>query len=96
MTPVSRFPGVPMVLAVMHDPELAYEEIEQRIESLGTSHLREIGLWDRFQPEDSDRIKTTLAMWYQSDDRSLTQDEVAEEHETLKKKVGENLPVEVV
>lgn len=94
MTPVSRFPGVPMALALVHDPDLAYETIVESVRSTGTSHLREIGLWDRFQPKDSDRVKTTLAMWYQADDRSLTQDEVAELHEKLSRKVTEALPVE--
>ncbi|MDX1582389.1 MAG: phenylalanine--tRNA ligase subunit beta, partial [Thermoanaerobaculia bacterium] len=95
MTPVSRFPGVPMVLALMHDAELAYEDLEKEIESLEVANLREVGLWDRFQPKESDRIKTTLAMWYQADERSLTQEEVTEEHEKLSKEIIERLPVEL-
>ena len=94
MTPVSRYPGVPMALAMMHDPDLAYETIETMIRSSGTPHLREIGLWDRFQPKEGNRVKTTLAMWYQADDRSLTQDEVSEIHEELTRKVMQSLNVE--
>ncbi len=94
MTPVSRYPGVPMALALLHDPDLAFETIDQTIRSTATPNLREIGLWDRFQPKDSDRVKTTLAMWYQSDDRSLTQEEVSSLHEELSKKVMAALPVE--
>lgn len=93
MTPVSRFPGVPMALALVHDPDLAYETIDEMVRSTDTPHLREIGLWDRFQPKGSDRVKTTLAMWYQADDRSLTQEEVAKLHDELSRKVTEALPV---
>lgn len=96
MVPVSRYPGVPMVLALIHDPDLAYETLERTIETLEAPNLREIGLWDRFQPKGSERIKTTLAMWYQAEDRSLTQEEVTDQHETLKKKITERLPVELV
>lgn len=95
MSPVSRYPGVPMALALMHGPELAYETLSETIRSFDTPHLRELGLWDRFHPKQSDRIKTTLAMWYQAEDRSLTQDEVSELHETLTRKIVDALPVEL-
>jgi phenylalanyl-tRNA synthetase beta chain len=96
MTPVSRYPGVPMVAAFVHGPELAWEELHGKAASFDTPHLREVGLWDRFQPEESDTIKTTLAMWYQSEDRSLTQEEIAQIHQELTRKITEALPVEPV
>jgi phenylalanyl-tRNA synthetase beta chain len=96
MTPVSRYPGVPMVAAFTHGPELAYEDLQRKATSFDTPHLREVGLWDRFQPEGSETIKTTLAMWYQSEDRSLTQEEVAQIHQELTRKITDSLPAESV
>jgi phenylalanyl-tRNA synthetase beta chain len=96
MTPVSKYPGVPMVAAFVHAPELPWEELQRKAMSFDTPHLREVGLWDRFQPEESDAIKTTLAMWYQSEERSLTQEEIAQVHQELTRKITEALPVESV
>jgi phenylalanyl-tRNA synthetase beta chain len=97
MSPVSRYPGVPMVLSLLHEPSLPYGEIVEKIRQLNVPYLEDVGLWDRFVPDsvDADEVKTTLAMWYQAFDRSLTQDEVSELHRALGAKVGELLPVRI-
>ena len=59
-------------------------------------HLHEVGLRDRFLPENESTIKTTLGMWYQAFDRSLTQDEVAQIHQNVASRVAEILPVKVL
>ncbi|MGA7616867.1 MAG: phenylalanine--tRNA ligase subunit beta, partial [Thermoanaerobaculia bacterium] len=97
MSGVSRFPGVPMVLGLMHERSLDYGAIVRAVESLDVPNLREVGLWDRFVPEGSEgEVKTTLGMWYQAFDRSLTQEEVAEIHRGVAEKVSKLLPVRVV
>lgn len=94
MAPVARFPGVPMILAMTHGRDLAYERIVAAIRSLDVPHLQEVGLRDRFVPEAGpDTIKTTLGMWYQAFDRSLTQEEVSEAHQSLASRIAAMLPV---
>ena len=96
MKPVSRFPGVPMVLAMMHAPDLRYETIIDSIRSLEVPYLETVGLWDRFVPPGGDEIKTALGMWYQAPDRSLTQEEVAELQARIARSLGETLPVRIL
>ncbi len=97
MAPVSRFPGVPMVLGVTHGRELEYQRLAETIRSLNVPHLQQVGLRDRFVPEGEENVvKTTLGMWYQAFDRSLTQEEVAQWHQQLAARVAELLPVKVL
>jgi phenylalanyl-tRNA synthetase beta chain len=97
MAPVARFPGVPMILAITHAPTLEYRRIAETIESFEVPYLHEIGLRDRFSPEgEEDVVKTTLGMWYQAFDRSLTQEEVAQLHKQLASRVADLLPVKVI
>jgi len=95
MAPVARFPGVPMILAVTHGRDLAYQRIIDAIRSFEVPHLHDVGLRDRFTPDD-DTIKTTLGMWYQAFDRSLTQDEVAALQQQLASRLAAMLPVKVL
>jgi phenylalanyl-tRNA synthetase beta chain len=97
MTPVARFPGVPMILALTHGRDLAYQRIVDAIRSFAVPHLHEVGLRDRFIPAESDDIiKTTLGMWYQAFDRSLTQDEIAAHHHQLATRLAAMLPVKLL
>lgn len=97
MAPVSRFPGVPMILALTHGRDLEYQRIVDTIHSFDVPSLHEVGLRDRFVPEGSeDVIKTTLGMWYQAFDRSLTQEEVAGYHHRLASRLSAMLPVKLL
>jgi phenylalanyl-tRNA synthetase beta chain len=96
MEAVSRYPGVPMVIAMMHAPELPFQTIVEKIRSLEVPHLTEVGLWDRFVPEGGEQVKTALGMWYQAFDRSLTQEEIAESHALIAKRLAELLPVTIL
>jgi phenylalanyl-tRNA synthetase beta chain len=96
MTDVARFPGVPMILAMTHGRDLEYQRIIDAIRKLDVPFLHEVGLRDRFTPESEDTIKTTLGMWYQAFDRSLTQDEVSHIHQSVASRVAELLPVKVL
>lgn len=97
MKVISRYPGVPMVLPLLHRRELSYQEILEKVRSLEIPYLDEIGIWDRFAggADGGDEIKTALGLWYQAPDRSLTQEEVLELHARLVAKIGELLPVKV-
>ena len=97
MAPVARFPGVPMILAMTHRRDLDYGRIVATIRSFGVPHLHDVGLRDRFTPEnDPDSVKTTLGMWYQAFDRSLTQEEVQEAHQNVAKRLAAMLPVQIL
>ena len=95
MAPVTRFPGVPMILALTHARDLQYQRIVDTIRSFDVPHLHEVGLRDRFAPDEM-TIKTTLGMWYQAFDRSLTQDEVAALQQQLASRLTAMLPVKVL
>jgi phenylalanyl-tRNA synthetase beta subunit len=97
MAPVARFPGVPMILALTHGRDLEYQRIVDSIRSFDVPYLHEVGLRDRFVPAESDDvIKTTLGMWYQAFDRSLTQDEIAAHHHQLATRLADLLPVKLL
>jgi phenylalanyl-tRNA synthetase beta chain len=97
ITQVARFPGVPMILAMTHSPDLAYQQVIDTIRSLNVPNLHEVGLRDRFVPEgEAGVVKTTLGMWYQAFDRSLTQEEVGQAHQGLAARVASMLPVTLI
>ncbi|HEX7421083.1 MAG TPA: phenylalanine--tRNA ligase subunit beta [Thermoanaerobaculia bacterium] len=97
MSPVARFPGIPMIMALTHRRDLEYERLVATIRSLNVPFLHEIGLRDRFVPDgEENTIKTTLGMWYQAFDRSLTQDEVGALHQQLAARVADLLPVKLL
>ncbi len=96
MVAVARFPGVPMILALTHAPDLQYQRLIETIQSFQIPYLHEVGLRDRFVPEGSDVVKTTLGMWYQAFDRSLTQEEVAALQQQLASRLVAALPVRLV
>jgi phenylalanyl-tRNA synthetase beta chain len=96
MAPVARFPGVPMILAVTHAPDVEYQRLIDTIRAFDVPYLHEVGLRDRFVPEGSDVVKTTLGMWYQAFDRSLTQEEVAVLQQQVAQRLTSALPVKLV
>jgi len=97
MAPVARFPGVPMILALTHARDVEYQRIIDTIRSFDVPHLHEVGLRDRFVPEGTDDIiKTTLGMWYQAFDRSLTQEEVTGLQQNLASRLADALPVKLL
>jgi phenylalanyl-tRNA synthetase beta chain len=95
MAPVARFPGVPMILAITHGRELEYQRVVDTIRSFEIQYLHDVGLRDRFEPE-AGTIKTTLGMWFQAFDRSLTQDEVNALQQQLASRLAAMLPVKVL
>ncbi|HVS30017.1 MAG TPA: phenylalanine--tRNA ligase subunit beta [Thermoanaerobaculia bacterium] len=97
MAPVAHFPGIPMILAITHSRDLQYQRLLDTIRELEVPYLHEVGLRDRFTPEDDESlVKTTLGMWYQAFDRSLTQEEVGEAHQRLASRVADLLPVKIL
>ena len=75
--------------------DLQYQRIVDAIRSFQVPYLHDVGLRDRFVP-DHETIKTTLGMWYQAFDRSLTQEEVAALQTQLASRLAAMLPVKVL
>src|SRR5437867_7756815 len=96
MVHVARFPGVPMILAFTHGHDLEYQRLVDTIRSLNVPYLHQVGLRDRFVPEGGEVVKTTLGMWYQAFDRSLTQEEVAALQQQLASRLSATLPVKLL
>ncbi|HET7711555.1 MAG TPA: hypothetical protein VFL80_06460, partial [Thermoanaerobaculia bacterium] len=96
MAPVARFPGVPMILAVMHAHDLEYQRIVEAIWKFDVPFLHEVGLRDRYAAPGETSVKTTLGMWYQAFDRSLTQQEVSDVHRRLAARLSSALPLKVL
>jgi phenylalanyl-tRNA synthetase beta chain len=96
MSEVARYPGIPMVLGVVHSRNLQYQMMIDAIRGFDVPYLHEVGIRDRFVPDEgADEVKTTLGMWYQAFDRSLTQDEVLPIHQRLARRLVETLPVKL-
>jgi phenylalanyl-tRNA synthetase beta chain len=96
MAPVARFPGVPMILAFTHGHDLQYQRLVDTIRSFKVPYLHEVGLRDRFVPDGGEVVKTTLGMWYQAFDRSLTLEEVAALQQQLASRLSATLPVKLI
>jgi len=97
MRPVSRFPGIPMVLGLIHARSLTYDRLIEQVRALQIPHLLEVGVRDRYVPDDqADEVKTTLGMWYQAQDQSLTQESVVQIHQRLAQSLAATLPVKIV
>lgn len=81
----SRFPGISMDLTLTHALDIPWREIRTAIEGQTVEDLRSFALKDRYRgkgvPEGA--VNTTISFDYNSEERSLTQDEVNERHAAL-------------
>ena len=80
--PVSRHPGVAVDLTLTHSAERPWAAIAEAIEAARPEFLAAFEMSDRYQgkgvPEGA--VNTTIAFRYSASDRSLTQDEVNDQH----------------
>jgi phenylalanyl-tRNA synthetase beta chain len=81
----SRFPAIEADLTLTHSRDTSWREIESAIAAAGTPDLVTYGLKDRYRgkgvPEGA--VNTTIYFVYNSDERTLTQEEVNERHQNL-------------
>jgi len=85
-----------MVLAFHHDASLQFGVIEKKIREMNVPILRRVGMWDRFVPPGSNQVKSAIGLYYQADDRSLTQEEVVDAHARLARRLAETLPLKLI
>jgi len=93
MQPISRFPAVVQDVALVVDGNLSAEEVRQAILASGGQLLRDARLFDLYRGEQIPAGKKSLAysLTYQADDRTLTDDEVAQVQERIVQHLAEEL-----
>jgi phenylalanyl-tRNA synthetase beta chain len=90
----SRFPGIAMDLTFTHALSVEWAEIAAAVREQAPADLESFGLRVRYQGEGvpAGAVNTTLAFYYASAERSLTQAEVNERHlavrEVLERRFG--------
>lgn len=85
VNPPSRFPGIAVDLTITHALEVSWAALAAAITTAGRNELVRFGLVDRYRgkgvPEGA--VNTTIAFFYNAEERSLTQEEVNGWHQTL-------------
>jgi len=87
--PPSRFPSVEADLTLTHDLNIPWREIESEIEETRPAELMAFGLKDRYLGEGvpPGAVNTTLYFLYNASDRSLTQEEVNQQNEAIRRQL---------
>lgn len=89
----SRFPGIAVDLTLTHARERSWHELEQMITEQMDAALASFHLKDRYVGPGvpAGAVNTTISFLYNSNERSLTQDEVNERHGALARRLEEHL-----
>ncbi len=97
MQPIPRFPAVEQDLALVVDEDLPAQVVQEAIVEAGGNLLRRVELFDLYRGEQIPPGKKSLAysLAYQVEDRTLTDDEVAEVQERIVRRLAEELGAEL-
>ena len=90
-----RFPAITADMTVEHPEALAYADLEAAVRDLASPLVERIELVVRYSGKGlpPGTVRTTLRLVYRHRERSLTQDEVNAEQETLRTRLGTALHV---
>jgi len=93
--PLHRHPPVIADVTVEHPPDLSFAELEAAVRDLASEWVEAVGLVVRYRDESapSGAVRTTLRLVYRHAGISLTQEEVNEAHERLRRGLVEKLGV---
>jgi phenylalanyl-tRNA synthetase beta chain len=93
--PLHRHPPVVVDVTVEHPGDLSYAELAAAAGDLASEWVEDVSLVVRYRDEKAlaGAVRTTLRLVYRHADRSLTQDEVNEAHERLRRGLVERLGV---
>ena len=85
----SRFPAVQVDLTLTHADSIPWSDVAAAIDGIEIEHLKDFGLEVRYQGAGvpTGAVNTTLYFLYNSDDRSLTQEEVNGMHEAVRRQL---------
>lgn len=87
----SRFPGVKVDLTLTHADSTSWSDLAMEITSTPVEDLVDFGLEVRYAGEGvpAGAVNTTIYFLYNAEDRSLTQEEVNERHEAVRRRLTE-------
>jgi phenylalanyl-tRNA synthetase beta chain len=90
-----RFPAVTADMTVEHATGLSYADLTRAAAELAGDLVEDIDLQARYAGKNlpAGTVRTTLRVTYRAGDRSLTQDEVNEQHEKLRRDLSDDLGV---
>ncbi|MCP4896204.1 MAG: phenylalanine--tRNA ligase subunit beta [bacterium] len=93
-----RFPAVIADMTVEHDQSLSFTDLEASVRELASELVSSVELVTQFSGKgiDPGKVRTTLRFVYRNPERSLTQDEVNAEQETLRQSLAGRLKVRMV
>jgi phenylalanyl-tRNA synthetase beta chain len=93
--PLHRHPPVVVDVTIEHPADLSYADLEGAVSDLASEWVEDLSLAGRYRDENSHAgaVRTTLRLVYRHADRSLTQEEVNEAHERLRRGLVERLGV---
>ena len=93
--PLHRHPPVVVDVTVEHPADLSYAELVETVSDLASEWVEDLSLVVRYRDETvlAGAVRTTLRLIYRHAERSLTQDEVNEAHERLRRGLVERLGV---
>ena len=89
-TELPRYPGVKVDLALVVPQDVTAERVEREVRQAGGRTLAEVRLFDVYEGEGMGAGRKSLAfsLLYREEDRTLTDQEVAQTHERLVRKVS--------
>jgi phenylalanyl-tRNA synthetase beta chain len=93
--PLHRHPPVVVDVTVEHSADLSYADLEGAVSDLASEWVEDLSLVVRYRDENTlaGVVRTTLRLVYRHADRSLTQEEVNDAHERLRRGLVERLGV---
>ncbi|MFQ6058376.1 MAG: phenylalanine--tRNA ligase subunit beta [Anaerolineae bacterium] len=91
--PISRFPAVTQDIALVVDEDVPAQRVEDLIVKAGGKLLREVTLFDLYRGAQIPEGKKSLAyaLTFQADDRTLTDEEVAELQRRIQRRLEEEI-----
>lgn len=92
-TPVPRYPAVSYDLAMVVDEEVTGEQIVKTIKKTGSSLLRDVQIFDIYRGGNIVEGSKSVAVkvTYQSDDRTLSEDDIRDVHQGIIAALKNNL-----
>jgi phenylalanyl-tRNA synthetase beta chain len=93
--PLPRFPAVTVDMTVEHRNDVSFAELERVTRGLASEDVEGIHLVARYSGKGlpADAVRTTLRLVYRRADRSLTQEEVNSNQESLRGQLSDQLQV---
>ncbi|MEM8962334.1 MAG: phenylalanine--tRNA ligase subunit beta [Acidobacteriota bacterium] len=92
----SRFPGITVDSTLTHALDVPWADLRTAIKTAQVTDLVSFGLKDRYRGKGvpDGAVNTTITFHYLATDRSLTQDEVNQQHTSLVETLGERFGFE--